>query len=282
MQREEFRNEIHQYIDQAYSEFQKVQDQITEMYTIVHEICKKNSIHSYFGFGSLLGIIRDNGMIPWDADIDILIKISDAERFINILQKELPEDYYVISNFIDHNYYLYESRVCKKNHNPEVFHIDIFYLIGAPSDPDKLRRFDARVKRIFYYRAIRNQPIYMGNTKRSKMVYYIKKGLKFFMHIEPNKLFNKRCNDMLFKYDIGESEYCIVWAVGAEIFPLSIFEPPTVYKKGAFECFLPNNSDEFLKIRYSNYGEYLPVSNRFDEFYAGYKRLLEIHGEKEL
>ena len=276
MQREEFRNEIHRYIDQAYSEFQSVQDQITEMYSIVHEICKKNSIHCYYGFGSLLGIIRDKGMIPWDADIDILIYVSEAKHFIEILQKELPEDYYVVSNFIDRDYYLCESRVCKKNHNPEVFHIDIFYLIGAPSDPDKLKRFDERIKRVYYYRAIRNQPISKGNTKRSKMVYYIKKGLKFFMHIEPDYLFNKRCNDLLFKYDIEKSEHCIVWAVGGEVFPVSIFEPPIVYENDGFECFLPNNPEEFLKIRYSNYKEYLPISNRFEEFYAGYKRLSRI------
>lgn len=275
MQREEFRNEIHQYIDQVYSDFQAVQDRISEMYSIVHEIFKKNSIHFYYGFGSLLGIVRDKGMIPWDADIDILIPISDAKRSVEILQKELPEDYYVVSNFIDRDYYLCESRVCHKNHNPEVFHVDIFYLIGAPSDPDVLKRFDERVKRVFYYRAIRNQPISKGNTRRSRMVYYIKSMLKFFMHTEPNILYNKRCNDMLFKYDISKSEYCIVWAVGGEIFPTSIFEPPIIYEKDGFECYLPNNPDEFLRIRYSNYNEYLPVSNRFEEFYAGYKRLRE-------
>lgn len=283
MQSEEFRKEIHQYIDYAYSEIQEYQDLITEIYKVFHEICKRNQIHCYYGFGSLLGIIRDEGMIPWDADIDVLIPISEAKHLIEVLKKELPDNYYLVSNFIDKNYYLCESRICKRGYNSEVLHLDIFYLIGAPSDPQKRQKFDQRVKRLFYYRAIRNEPIRIreGDKTADKIIYYIKKGLKIIMHLEPNLLLNKRCNDLLFKYDYSESEYCIVWAVGGEIFPVSIFEPPVVYQKNDFECYLPNDADAFLRIRYSDYDQYLPVSNRFEEFYANYKRFLRLRGEEQ-
>ena len=255
MQPEEFRVEIQRYIDDAYTEFQEFQNQ--------------------------LGIIRDKGTIPWDADIDVLIPVSKAEQLIEVLQKELPEDYYVISNFIDKNYFLCESRVCKKGYDPEVLHIDIFYLIGAPSDPKTRNQFDKRVKKAYSYRAIRNQQINKGINKKSKLLYYVKKIRKALMHVEPNILFNKRYNDLLFKYEFSTSEYCIVWAVGAEIFPVTIFEPPVIYKKDDFECYLPNDSEKFLKIRYSDYNRYLPVSARFEEFYSGYKRLLKMCGEKK-
>ena len=282
MNPEDFRNEMHQYINTAYTEFQEFQDKLIEMYKVFHEICKSNKIHYYYGFGSLLGIIRDNGMIPWDADIDVLIPVYNARKLIEVLQKELPEDYYIISNFIDNNYFLCESRVCKKGYNPEVLHIDIFYLIGAPSNSQLRDLFDERVKKAYRYRAIRNQPLYKGNTKKSRFLYYIKKVRRLIMHIESDKMFDKRCNDLLFKYDFFESEYCIVWAVGGEIFPTSIFEPLVIHKKDDFECYLPNDSDAFLRIRYSDYNHYLPVSDRFEEFYAGYKRLLKLHENNDI
>ena len=284
MKPEEFRDEILQYIDQAYSECLKLQGQITEMYKVFHEVCKRNHIHCYFGFGSLLGIVRDQGMIPWDADIDVLIPVSEAKHLIEVLQRELPEDYYVISNFTDKNYYLCESRVCQKGYDPEVVHIDIFYLIGAPANPKKRKKFDQRVKRLFYYRAIRNEQIHISkeDTTADRIIYCIKKGLKFVMHIEPDQLLNKRCDKLLFKYDYCKSEYCIVWAVGGEIFPVSIFEPFEIYQKGDFECYLPNDADTFLRIRYSNYHQYFPISDRFEEFYANYKKFydsMEKNGE---
>lgn len=281
MHAEEFREEIHEYIDNAYTQFQEFQKQHAQMYKVFHEICKRNSIHCYYGFGSLLGIIRDNGTIPWDADIDVLIPVSEAKKLIAVLQKELPDDYYIISNFIDKNYYLCESRICKKGYDSEVMHIDIFYLIGAPSDPKTRNQFDKRVKHAFCYRAIRNGQITDGIKSKSKFLYFLKKVRKALMHIEPDFLFNKRCNDLLFKYEYSSSEYCIVWAVGGEIFPVSIFEPRIIYELDGFECYLPNNSDEFLKIRYADYEHYLPISARFDEFYSGFKRLLKLYGDNK-
>lgn len=269
----EFKNEMHQFIDNAYTEFEDFQSQIMEMYSIFHDICMKNGIHCYYAFGSLLGVVRDKCMIPWDADVDVVIPVNQALKLIEVLQEQLPKDYYIVSNFIDKNYYLCESRICRKGFNPDVLHIDIFYLIGAPSDPSKLMKFDDKVRKMYYHRAIRYQSIEKGSTSRTKLVYYAKKIIKIFMHIEPNFLFNKRCNKMLFQYDFAKSDYCIVWATGGEIFPVNIFEPAQEYKLGQYKCLLPHNPEAFLRIRYSDFENYLPISDRFEEFYAGYKRL---------
>jgi len=281
MDGKDFRKEILEYIESAYDKFEESQKIITEMFSVFHDICSRNNFHYYYGFGSLLGIVRDGGMIPWDADIDVLVPINKMKTLINILKKELPSDYYIISNFIDQNYYLCESRICCMSYDPEFYHIDIFYLIGAPNDEQELLKFDKKVKKIYYRRALRYQKNEKGSTSKDKLVFFVKKGIKAILHIEPDFIFNRKCNRLLFKYEYNLSKNCIVWAVGGEIFPMEIFEPVKKYQDGEFECYLPHDADAFLKIRYSNYLEYLPIQNRFDEFYAGYKRFCKGEGGKQ-
>lgn len=268
----EFRREIINYIGASLDEFCEYKVGLLEMFRVFHAICRDNDFHYYYGFGSLLGIVRDDGMIPWDADIDVLVPINRAEMLIRILKDNLPKDYYIVSNFLDPNYYLCETRICRRGYNSDVFHIDIFYIIGAPEDEKKRRKFDKKVKRYYYNRTIRYKQIERGETSRDRLVYYAKKAIRFFMRLKPDFIFNRECDNLLFKYNYEKATYCIVWAVGGEIFPISIFEPVKKYQKDDFECLLPQSPDAFLRIRYGEYWQYLPVQDRFEEFYHSFKR----------
>lgn len=272
MNNQEFKTEAINYIESSFDNYCSYKDVLLEMFAVVHEICEKNQLRYYYAFGSLLGIIRDKGMIPWDADIDILIPINTAESFIHVLREKLPDDYYVVSNFIDRNYYLCESRICKNGYDPDIIHIDIFYLLGAPDQSEELEKFSAKVKKIFYLRALRYQKTQRGENSRDNLVHYAKKIIRCFMHLEPNVLFNWQCTHLLYKYNYLQSKYCVVWGAGAEIFPIRIFEPAKLYLDGDFKCYLPNDPETFLRIRYGDYMNYMPIQKRFDEFYSAYKR----------
>ncbi len=273
MKSEDFKKEIHSYIDDIYNEFEEFQNALTDMYNVFYNVCKRNGINVYYAFGSLLGIIRDDGMIPWDADIDVFIPINKVEDLLKVLERDLPPDYYVVSNFTNKNYYLCEMRICKRGFDSSIFHVDVFYLIGVPSDPKKLKKFDDRIIKMFYRRALRYDLVEKGDTLRGKLIYYLKMIRKLLIRIEPNWVFNRKCNRMLFKYNFSDSELCAVWDRTAKVFPISTIEPAQIYKKGNFECLIFNNPEVFLTHRYSNYDEYLPISDRFDEFYSGYKRI---------
>ena len=66
---------------------------LLEMVKVIDNICKKNSIPYFLNGGSALGAVRHKGFIPWDDDLDISMMKSDYDKFIEILKKELPEDY---------------------------------------------------------------------------------------------------------------------------------------------------------------------------------------------
>lgn len=52
----------------------------------VSAILNKHSIPFWGISGTLLGAVRHRGMIPWDDDLDIIIRLEDKERFENLAQ----------------------------------------------------------------------------------------------------------------------------------------------------------------------------------------------------
>lgn len=66
---------------------------LLEMIKMIDEICRRNDIPYFLNGGSALGAVRHKGFIPWDDDLDIGMMLEDYKRFIEVLKKELPEDY---------------------------------------------------------------------------------------------------------------------------------------------------------------------------------------------
>ncbi len=54
------------------------------------EFCSRNNINVYAGYGTLLGAVRHNGFIPWDDDIDVMMKYEDYTRFCQIASFSPP------------------------------------------------------------------------------------------------------------------------------------------------------------------------------------------------
>lgn len=64
----------------------------------IDRICRENGLRYYLHAGTLLGAIDHKGFIPWDDDVDISMMRADYEKFLTIVQEQLPDKYFV------HNY----------------------------------------------------------------------------------------------------------------------------------------------------------------------------------
>lgn len=73
-------------------EIQKVQKKLLKK-TI--EICEENELNYFAYYGTLLGAVRHNDIIPWDDDVDIVMPREDYEKFISIMNEMRNQDIYL-------------------------------------------------------------------------------------------------------------------------------------------------------------------------------------------
>ncbi len=110
----------------------------------IHRFCKENDIHYSIAYGTLIGAIRHKGFIPWDEDIDIMMKREDYEKFSKTYKSDRYE---FISYDTTHDCWLLFGRVCDNltttertttpwlDHNQDVgIWIDVFPIDEVPDN----------------------------------------------------------------------------------------------------------------------------------------------------
>ncbi len=102
----------------------------TRALAVVKDIFERNSIEYYLIAGSTLGAVRHRGFIPWDDDIDIGIRYELIRRAEEVLEKELPAPYRLIT---------YRNNARYPLNNPKILYegyclIDIYPLVRIPDD----------------------------------------------------------------------------------------------------------------------------------------------------
>ncbi len=82
------------------------QDMLYRMLCDLDQVCKEQNIHYLLFAGTMLGAVREQGFIPWDDDLDIVMLRSDYEKFLEVAQdcfdRLLPGKYYVQREFSTH------------------------------------------------------------------------------------------------------------------------------------------------------------------------------------
>ncbi|MGT2932487.1 LicD family protein [Streptococcus catagoni] len=132
-------------------EIRKVQ---LEMLSYIDKLARENNIDYSLGGGSLLGAIRHKGFIPWDDDIDLMLKRSEYEKLMTILAKADNPDYKLLHHSVEKNLWpfskLYHTKSMYMSETDRIhpwtgIFIDIFPMDKLPESSDERQSFFKKV-----------------------------------------------------------------------------------------------------------------------------------------
>ena len=128
------------YSEKTKDIFEFVHEKLIELLRIILEVCEENGIKAFPYSGSLLGIIRDGGFIPWDDDIDLLMFRKDFELFHEKFSIKVPQNL-IYTNNNDKLYTLrYREPLVCKDYFVDGIGVDFFILDSLEDDVKKRKK----------------------------------------------------------------------------------------------------------------------------------------------
>lgn len=100
------KEEIFVFDDSYQGKIKSIQNILLLYLLEIDRICRKHHIKYFLAGGTLLGAIRHKGFIPWDDDADVMMLREDYNKFLKVVQSELP-----------YNVKLHTVDTDPKNHN---------------------------------------------------------------------------------------------------------------------------------------------------------------------
>lgn len=176
-----------------------------QLLTIVDSILTENKIWYSLACGTALGAVREKGFIPWDRDIDIMIRIDDQDRVRRVLRAVLPSKYDYIGCDIQSISGFDVIYVDGIPHND--LHVDIYPIVGGPDDVDngcRFMRWCRLVHRVFGCKYIE----YGRLQKKWKIP--IVAVISLFEHLIPDNWFRKYCYSLFTRYSLEDAQFAFI------------------------------------------------------------------------
>jgi len=240
-----------------------------EILCYVDEICKKNNINYSICGGTLLGAIRHGGYIPWDDDIDIMLRRKDYNELIKVLGEQ-KSNYSIYSVDNNDNYVYPYAKVA--DNRTVLYEPGINGTIGVNIDVFPIDRIDVELCRI--NKVLRRENLLKKMFVMKSIKWDNKRALKknlymtisqMLLSLFSRKSIAKRINKVAISVSGANNSKsgCLVWGYGSkEILPTSVFEK---YKSIVFEgveLMAIADTNTYLRSLYGNYLQLPPEDKR--------------------
>lgn len=242
------------------------------------QICDAIGINYYVAYGSLIGVVRHKGFIPWDDDVDLLMPRPDFDKLHDLLRKGNIRPYYkLISLQMGNSFWpfakIIDTRTYVKNEYSNVdqhLWIDIFPMDGLPDDKEESDILLSKAEPLKKW--INRCSATIGKGKgfvRS----IVKIPMILFLRMYTPERFGRKLDKLAHQYDFDKQEYIggVAWSLG----------PNERMKKKEY---LPYNDVEFCGKKFHApacwkfyltqiYGDYMqlpPESKRINHEFDAY------------
>lgn len=262
-----------------YAEFQKYQKAAIDTLLEFHRVCEKNGVDYQLAYGSLLGAIRDDGQIPWDYDIDVIVPYEQNTKLVAALNRDLDPGYYFYCPEVNPKCRHYMMRLAPKGYKTEVLHVDVFYNVGMP---EETKNHDARVKTLYalfdkrFYKLVRAVDESAGSVRYFAS---LMKGKLKYLTVPLAKI-DKQFRAMCEEYPLAQSKTCAVIGDNKITMPTQLLWETMLYETSAGTFRITKNYEQILGLMYDDYKKIYPLESRLREMLGHYRRLIRFDKKK--
>jgi lipopolysaccharide cholinephosphotransferase len=230
----------------------ETQSKVMELIKVFDKVCVENNIWYMLTAGSALGAVRHGGFIPWDPDMDVLVRLGDMDRLRKALQNEISEEMKLYIWDKEEKYSAAFDRLCFRGIAHDILHVDIFPLIGAPDSEADRRRF---TKVCYYsYKFLRCK---YKETKYSKPSNVNKiRFVKMIARLVPDFFIRKWYHYLEHKYEFEKANFAYLIAGGygyKECMPKRLMLESKYVPFEDIKLPIPVQYDEYLTRLYGDY-----------------------------
>ena len=237
---------------------------------VLDDICKRNDLNYYLGYGSMLGAVRHKGYIPWDDDIDICLFREDYDKLIKILKEQQEINWLdIVDSSVGEYYYPFakatDNRTIAKmedNITPHGIWVDIFPIDNVPNSKYRIK--------IYIYNCYLLRAMTIAMTTDFSEVKNVKK-LKYkkFLNCIANiigknricKYYEKKCKKYINKEKKYVAVLCSAYGYRDRMVKKYLLESEEyIFEKRKFSGF--KNYDFYLSKLYGDYMKLPPEDKR--------------------
>jgi len=233
-------------------------------------VCRKHNLKYFLIGGSLLGVIRHQGFIPWDDDIDVGMLREDYERFSAIVEKEFNQPYFWQTPETDQEYLFSFNKLRNSNttaiskpfryaeFNQGIF-LDVF-----PFDNGVFEGAEERHNKINLLNLENSAHMRRSNPNPTEADL---RRLNQFPYRNP-KIVMDEINRIATQFNNHETSHiqlavCTIYAYHRLIYQKDLFDQIEFKNfEGVLEVPVIGGYDEFLRTTYGNYHDLPPVEER--------------------
>ena len=241
------------------------QQYLLKLFREIDEMCKKHNLRYVMAGGSLIGVARNEGFIPWDDDVDIYMPRDDWEKLVALSDQVLPPNRAFQCVDVDRNYTntfpryastdtcaIHRHQIIGKDKAGEI--IDVLTLDPIPDDD---REYEKYRTHLMIYSDLINIAVVYGNRYEVPVHLYLKYLFSYLFLGKERTL--KKLEKIMFSYKEEEcSRYAMRWGGCPFLFDKDMMFPVKYGKFEGTDVMIPNKVSDYLIWHYGDEWSYIP------------------------